>query len=154
MRNPNRIPICLKLLSNGNILLHFLNIKSRDSIRTITDNWNLIEKTWLENPDLRFGQLLCNLRFIKNIDIENHIWNVEEDDWLVRNNYCNFEDIKFWGSLYDEHNNKRSKIKYILLKDLTDSHIEGIIKWFRNNAEEARIHKEYLRYFKKRISNE
>ena len=70
MRNPNRIPICLKLLSNGNILLHFLNIKSRDSIRTITDNWNLIEKTWLENPDLRFGQLLCNLRFIKNIDIE------------------------------------------------------------------------------------
>jgi len=154
MRNPNRIPICLKLLSNGNILMRFLNTKSKDSIRTITDNWELIIKTWNEYPDLRFGQLLCNLRLIPDIDIENHIWNVEEDDWLVRNNYCNFEDIKFWGSIYDEHNNKRSEIKYILLKDLTDSHIEGIIKWFRDHNEEARIHKEYLRYFKKRISNE
>ncbi len=151
MRNPNRIPICLKLLSNGNILMHFLNKKHRDSIRTITDNWKLIEETWKKHPDLRFGQLLCNLRLISNINIENHIWNIEEDDWLIKNGYCNFENIKFWGVKYYKNGKKRKSTKYKLLKDLDLDHIKNIINFFEKYNALNQLNKEYLEYFNKRI---
>ena len=151
MRNPNRIPICLKLLMNNNLFKFLGDNATGIIVKKIVDNYDLIEKTWLEYPDLRFGQLLCTLRLIPDIDIENHIWNIEEDNWLIKNNYCKFEDIKFWGSIYDEHNNKRSEIKYILLKNLTDSHIERIIKWFKKQNSLNQINKQYLEYFNKRI---
>jgi hypothetical protein len=150
MRNPNRIPICLKLLSDGNILMHFLNRKYKDSIRTITDNWNLIEETWLKYPDLRFGQLLCNLRLIPDIDTENHIWNVEEDNWLIDNGYCKIEEIKFWGVNFYKNGKQRKKIKYVLLKDLKTDHIINIIKFFEGRLD--RISIRYLEYFKQRIN--
>lgn len=154
MRNPNRIPICLKLLSNGNILLHFLNIKSRDSIRTITDKWYLIEEMWLQNPDLRFGQLLCNLRLIHSLDVENDIWNIEETTWLVDNNYCTFEEIHFWGINYFKNNKLRKTTKYKLLRDLDLDHIKNIIKFFEDNNALHKIPQRYINYFNKRINED
>jgi len=153
MRNPNRIPICLNYLMNNNLFKFLGNNATGVIVNKIVDNYDLIKKTWNEYPDLRFGQLLCNLRLIPDIDIENHIWNVEEDDWLINNNYCKLEDIKFWGSIYDEHNHKRSKIKYILLKDLDITHIKGIIKWFTANDALKQINSKYLEYFDKRINS-
>ena len=157
MRNPNRIPICLKLLFPNITLSKFLgdypehkHIKCGYAKR-IHENWELIEKTWKEYPDLRFGQLLCNLRLIPDLDVENHIWNIEEDDWLIKNGYCNIEDIKFWGSIYDEHNHKRKEIEFILLKNLTNSHIRGILKWFDDQNALDQINKKYLEYFNKRL---
>jgi len=101
MRNKLRIPICLKLLFPNQTLSKFLGDYPQDKhlkcgyAKRIHENWDLIEKTWLENSDLRFGQLLCNLRLIPSLEIENHIWNVEEDNWLVDNGYCKIEDIQF-----------------------------------------------------------
>ena len=95
MRNKLRIPIVLELMLNEKTLLHFLNNPSQKIINDIYDNWEEVKKTWLKHPDLRFGQLLCNLRLILDVDIENHIWNIEEDNWLIANNYCKFENLTF-----------------------------------------------------------
>lgn len=152
MRNPNRIPICLNFLLNDDILKKFLNTFSNKLLDNVMENYDEIKQTWLENPDLRFGQLLCNLRLIPDIDIENHIWNIEEDDWLIKNDYCNFEDIKFWGVNYYKNGKKRKSVKYKLLRDLDLEHIKNIIKFFEDNNAIERIPKRYLNYFNKRIN--
>ena len=151
MRNPNRIPICLNYLMNNNLFKFLGNNATGVIVNKIVDNYDLIKKTWNEHPDLRFGQLLCNLRLIPDIDIENHIWNVEEDDWLIRNNYCNFEDIKFWGINYYKNGKKRKSIKYKLLKDLDLNHIKNIIKFFENYNAVGQLNIKYLEYFNKKI---
>lgn len=150
MRNKKRIPICLKLFFQNNILSHFLTEHPGKTIDNIYQNWKLIEEEWDKYPDYRFGQLLSNLNLV-NRNIENIIWNIEEDDWLIENNYCKLEDIKFWGNIYDEHNHRINKINYILLKDLNISHIKGIIKWFTVNDALKQINSKYLKYFNEKI---
>jgi hypothetical protein len=150
MRQKLRIPIVLDLILNIETLLHFLNTPSQKNIDNIYNNWELIEKEWIKYPDQRFGQLLSNLGLVTK-DIENHIWNIEEDNWLIKNGYCNIEDIKFWGVNYHKNGKQRKKTKSVLLKDLKTDHIENIIKFF-----EGRLHKipiKYLGYFNERINN-
>lgn len=150
MRSPNRISICLKLLFPNKTLYSFLgeNVQAGYT-KKIHNNWDLIEKKWLENPDQRFGQLLSNMGLVSK-EIENHIWNIEEDDWLINNGYVNIENIKFWGVSFYKNGKKRKKIKYVLLKDLKTDHIINIIKFFEGNLNKIRI--EYLKYFNKRIN--
>ena len=151
MRNKKRIPICLKLLFKDNILSHFLTEHPGKIIDNIYQNWGLIEKKWNKYPGYRFGQLLSNLNLVDQ-DIENIIWNIEEDDWLINNGYVSIEDIKFWGVNYYKNNKPRKKTKYVLLKDLKTDHIENIIKFFGNRLNT--ISPKYLEYFNKRILTE
>lgn len=152
MRNKLRIPISLKLLFQNKILYHFLGTNNPGWAKKLHENWELIEKEWIKYPDSRFGQLLSCLNLIDK-EIENHIWNIEEDDWLIRNNYCNIEDIKFWGINYYKNNKPRKTIKFVLLKDLDTSHIKNIIKFFESNNMLHKLNKEYLEYFNKRIND-
>ena len=152
MRNSKRIPICLKLLFQNKILYHFLGTDTSGWAKKLHENWNLIEKEWLKSPDQRFGQLLSNLGLVSK-EIENHIWNIEEDDWLIKNGYCNIEDIKFWGVNYYKNGKKRKTTKFILLKDLDDDHIQNLIKWSEDQNALHRLNKEYLEYFNKRIND-
>ena len=80
MRNSKRIPIVLDLFLNKEKLINFLGTPTQKEIDYIYNNWELVEKEWKENPDLRFGQLLCNLRLITSYTIENKImfsiWSV------------------------------------------------------------------------------
>lgn len=154
MRNPKRIPIALDLMLNKETLLHFLNTSSQKLVDNIYDNWKEIEETWLKYPDLRFGQLLCNLRLIPNIDIENYIWNIEENKWLLDNYYIEFENIKFWGVNYYKNGKKRKKTKHVLLKDLELDHIKNIIKFFEKYNAINTLPKDYLEYFNERMGNE
>ena len=151
MRNPNRIKICLNLLMNNNLFKFLGNNATGVIVKKIVDNYDLIEKTWNEYPDSRFGQLLCYLRLIPDLTIENHIWNIEEDEWLIRNGYCKIEDVKFWGVLYYKNGNKRKKVKHVLLKDLKTDHIKNIIKFFEKYNSLDKLNKKYLEYFNKRI---
>jgi len=147
MRNKLRISIVLDLMLNKETLLHFLNASSQKTIDIVYNHWERFEKEWKENPDQRFGQLLSNLDLVPK-DIENHIWNIEEDDWLIQNGYCNIEDIKFWGVNYYKNNKKRKTTKFKLLKDLDIDHIKNIIKFFEDQNMLHKLNKEYF-YHKK-----
>ena len=151
MRNSKRIPICLKLLFQNKILYNFLGTNTPGWAKKLHENWNLIEKEWLKSPDQRFGQLLSNLGLVSK-EIENHIWNIEEDDWLIQNGYCNIEDIKFWGVNYYKNGKQRKSTKYKLLKDLDNDHIQNIIKFFEKYNTLDFLPKDYLKYFNKRIN--
>jgi len=155
MRNKLRIPICLKLLFQNKILHHFLNTKVTKKVELLSilhQNWDLIEKEWDNNSDQRFGQLLSNLNLVDK-EVEDLIWNIEEDDWLIKNNYCNIEDIKFWGVNYYKNGKKRKTTKFKLLRDLELDHIKNIIIFFEKYNSLNKLNKEYLEYFNKRINN-
>ena len=152
MRNSKRIPICLKLLFQNKILYNFLGTNTPGLAKKLHENWELIEKEWLKSPDQRFGQLLSNLGLVSK-EIENHIWNIDEDDWLIQNGYCNIEDIKFWGVNYYKNGKQRKSTKYKLLRDLDTDHIKNIIKFFEDQNSLHRLNKEYLEYFYKRIND-
>lgn len=152
MRNKLRIPICLKLLFKNEIIYKFLNTKTAGTAKILHLNWDLIEKTWKENPDLRYGQLLSNLNLVSK-EIEDYIWNIEEDNWLIENNYCNLEDIKFWGVNYYKNGKKRKLTKFKLLRDLDLDHIKNIIIFFEKYNSLDKLDKKYLEYFNRRIND-
>ena len=153
MRNKNRIQIVLDLMLNKEILLHFLNTSSQKLIDDLYNNWEEIKEEWLKYPDCRLGQLLVNLNLIPSKNIEHIIWNIEEDDWLIKNGYCNIEDIKFWGVNYYKNGKQRKTTKFILLKDLDIDHIRNIIIFFEKYNSLDKLNKEYLEYFNKRIND-
>ena len=153
MRNSKRIPVVLDLMLNKEILLHFLNTSSQKLIDDLYNNWEEIKEEWLKYPDCRLGQLLVNLNLISSKNIEHIIWNIEEDDWLIKNGYCNIEDIKFWGVNYYKNGKQRKTTKYKLLKDLDNDHIQNIIKFFEDNNMLHKLNKDYLKYFNKRIND-
>lgn len=150
MRNKKRIPIALNLLFKNKILYDFLGIKESGWAKKLHENWDLIEKKWKENPDQRFGQLLVNLNLINSKEIENRIWYVEEDDWLIENNYIKLEDIKFWGINFYKNGRQRKNIKHVLLRDLKTDHIKNIIRFFEGRIH--RLNQKYLQYFNERIN--
>ena len=80
MRSAKRIPECLILFRRKLIFLEFTN----DEIlyRKFLKNYKYIKSEWLKHPDMRFGQLLCTLRYVENMDTEHKIWNIEEYNWL------------------------------------------------------------------------
>ena len=80
MRDIKRIPECLILFRRKLIFLEFTD----DEIlyRKFLKNYKYIKSEWLKYPDMRFGQLLCTLRYVTSIDTEREIWNVEELNWL------------------------------------------------------------------------
>lgn len=143
-RNINRIPIILDFFLQKP--LAFAEFIGSDNFvaQSLYDDWNKIKQEWLENPDLRFGQLLINMDY----NIDRHSWNYEEDNWLTKNKWLKIEDIKFWGSIYDKDENRLKEIKFTLLKNLDLEHIKAIKSHFSNI-----INPQYLKYFNKRIKN-
>ena len=152
MRQKLRIPIVLEKMLISNKLRKFLGTENQNTINIIYDNWENITKEWIKYPDYRFGQLLSNLNLVDK-DTENRIWNIEEDDWLIKNGYCNIEDIKFWGVNYYKNGKQRKTTKFKLLKDLDIDHIRNIIIFFEKYNSLDKLNKEYLDYFNKRINN-
>ena len=151
MRNEKRIPIVLEKISWFNFIQNNTGLGKMSSelsgiVNNIKNNLDTIKKEWLENPDLRLGQLLINNGLAPDL---GSLWNVEEDDWLISEDYCNIEDVKFWGRNYDKDMNRLSQTEFVLLKDLTTDHIKAIIKFF---ADQGKIvNQQYGEYFNKRI---
>ncbi len=147
MRQPKRVPICLKLFKKKEVFLKFYN--SELSYKVFIENFKDLSNFWKEYPDLRFGQMLIN----KNVIFDGCQWNIEEVDWLVSNNFIDIEKIEFWGVNYDKNENRLKKTKFKLLKDLDLEHIKNIIKFFEKYNSLHKLNKKYLEYFNKRISN-
>ena len=111
MRNKLRIPIVLEIFkeTDNGAFQKFLGLDKFQTLKVIEKielSKDKLKNLWERHPDQRFGQLLTNI-FVVNKDTENIIWNIEEDDWLIKNGYCNIEDIKFWGINYYKNGKKR-----------------------------------------------
>lgn len=152
MRNPNRIPIVLNIFKNNlKCCMGFLGTNNIFLITTLKLKLSEIEKYWKENSDQRLEQVLHNLCMVPQ-ETGNNIYHIEEDDWLIKNGYCNIEDIKFWGVNYYKNGKKRKTVKFKLLKDLDIDHIKNIIKFFEDQNMLHKLNKEYLEYFNKQIN--
>lgn len=57
-----------------------------------------------------------------------------------------------WGQNYDENNNKLEKTKYRLLKELSNSHILGILKFFTDGLPDTVGFRASLKDWKKKHS--
>ena len=92
----------------------------------IENNIKIIGTYWIKNPDQRLTQVLVNTGSIANFP---GLWYyVEETDWLVKNKYLKFEDIHFWGRNFTKDGKKLKETEFVLLKDLTNSHIKNILR--------------------------
>ena len=87
MRDIKRIPKCLILFRRKLVFLEFTN--NEELYRKFLKNYKLIKAEWLKYPDMRFGQLLCTLRYVIDMDTENKIWDIEEYSWLLTKKYLN-----------------------------------------------------------------
>lgn len=60
------------------------------------------------------------------------------------------EDIReqfIWGKNYDENNNRLPKTEWILLKDMTTSHISGVLRYFTEQLKDEQIiSKQWIAY--------
>lgn len=145
MRQSGRIPICLKLFRRKHIFLKLYD--SEFSYNLFFKNYRKIKKQWETYPDLRFTQLLINEGYMN----DGLMWNIEEDDWLVENDFISIENIKYWGINYSKEGEKLDKTQFKMLKDLELSHIINIIKFFERHDSLNQLNKKYLEYFIKRI---
>jgi len=138
MRAKERIPIVLEFFKNNKeAYLKFINSDDTEEYNEFIRCYNRLSESWLNNSDYRFGQLLINTDIIS----DSNIWNTEEQEWLVKNNYFKFEDIHFWGVNFDKDMNKLKTPYKKLLSELDDDHIENILKISNN------INQQYLKYF-------
>ena len=157
MRQKLRIPIVLEIFkqTNNGAFQKFLGLDNFQTLQVI-DKIEMqtpkLKDFWERHPDQRFGQLLSNM-FVVDKDTENRIWNIEEDDWLIKNGYCNIEDVKFWGVDFYKNGKQRKTTKFKLLKDLDIDHIKNIIIFFEKYNSLDKLNKEYLEYFNKRIND-
>ncbi len=156
MRNKNRIPLILTIFDQKNLWKVFIadntdlnetDIQVLTAASMIKNNLNKLRKYWLESPDLRLGQSLINLGYVK-IKPDMLLYNVEEDDWLIEEGYCKTEDIKFWGRNYDESGKRLAKTEYILLRDISDDHVSAILSYFSMTP--GKPHPVYKAYFESR----
>jgi len=148
MRNPKRIPIITKIFSKFlNNFIHDLDPSFKD-IKIPRSEYPKISKFWKEHPDLRLTQVLVNLDYIPNL--EGFWYYTNEVIWLVIKGYLKFEEINFWGRNYNEDGTTLPETEWILVKDLTDSHIQNILKFFKDNK--IRLSTSYLTYFNSRIN--
>lgn len=100
-----------------------------------------IYKYWLTYPDLRFGQMLINLGIIPD---KLRIWN-DEEHTILKDQGLDDREIMFWGRIYDENHNRLPEIQWILIKDMTTTHIEAILRDVKDNKLSCK--EEYLHAF-------
>lgn len=76
-------------------------------------------------------------------DYNKYSGELKEGD--IKNLMSDIREQFTWGQNYDENNNKLPKTEYKLLKDLTTSHISGIIRYFIERLQpESIISKQWL----------
>ena len=70
---------------------------------------------------------------------------LKEDE--IKNLISDIRETFTWGKNYDENNNRLLKTEYILLKDMTTSHISGVLRFFTEILKpEQTISKDWIAY--------
>ena len=138
MRRPERIPIVLANMQWKTFLEFLVGSEATpEFMEEFIQSLPEIEESWLENPDLRLGQMLINRGLFES----NLGWDLEEDEYMVESGMLEARDIMFWGVNYNKDMSPKDNTEYKLIKDLETSHIEAILgnneqgrKWVKDDS--------------------
>ena len=149
MRRPERIPIFLELIDGKltDVILNCYNLNFdgdvlQQDVRLYYEKIPEIERFWLNNPDLRFSQVLVNNSIIPNIPGS---WYYMEDSEILEELGIEDREFLLWGQYYDKDMNLLPKTIYRPIKDLNTEHIKAILdgNWCRSER--------YLNCFKNEL---
>lgn len=146
MRNKERIPIILKKLKNraniDKILHYWFQLKPGTQmeigmpfydISLIGDNIEKkllkIEETWKEFPDARLAQVLIIAKVLDQYP--GNYFYIEDEETMIESGIMEAKDILFWGQAFDKDGSRLPITIYKKIKDLETSHIENIIKDYK-----------------------
>lgn len=135
MRPKERIHIFLEKMNTTKTLNVYFPDMEEKSIEELSDrvfsSLGLIEKTWYENPDWRFSQVLVNLGIIPNIP---GFWYYMEDEQVLIEQGVPARECILWGNNYDKDMNRLPKTIWRPIKDMKTDHIQNILdgKWTGN----------------------
>lgn len=129
MRLEQRIPIFLDKIEWDKYIDYIQPDLSVDKKSDLSDNiikhLDIVERYWLQYPDLRISQVLINTGIIPNFP---GVWYYEEDEEVLINSGCaEARDIMFWGINYTKDMERLPETKYVLIKDLKTDHIQAIL---------------------------
>lgn len=100
------------------------NTSPVEQIRLYYENEEVIKRFWLENPDLRFSQVLINLGIIPNMP---GFWYYMEEDEILEQLGIPAREYLLWGQNYDKDMNLLPKTIRKPIKELTTEHIQAIL---------------------------
>lgn len=96
MRRKERIPKIMRLLKSKHIFYSFTETDSDYfTYYDFSKKYEELFLYWVENPDLRCGQMLINKGIIPN---NKSVWEREDDQWFVKHGCIEPEDIYLWGT--------------------------------------------------------
>ena len=129
MRPKERIIPFLEFIDNVKLIRDIWNIivdeeEFRDTLWLIRSHQDQIKEFWLENPDLRYSQVLINLGIIPNI---SGFWYYIEEDEILEQLGIPAREYLLWGRNYDKDMNLLPKTERILIKDMATDHIQAIL---------------------------
>jgi hypothetical protein len=136
MRPKERIDIFLKLFDIKRTITSFFPTWGIRKVAVVyTDiqmRFEEIKQYWLENPDLRFAQVLVNLNIVPN---ESGIWYYTEEYDILDNQEVPRREFLLWGQNYDKDMNRLPETKWAPIKDMSTEHIMAILDGgYANNS--------------------
>ena len=133
MRAIERIPIFLKYIDWNKLLFDFKIFKYQDDIDKIYFRIkrmeDVIEQTWLDNPDWRITQVLVNLKLIPN---KPGNWYYKEDESWLKLQRVDPREYMMWKTRFDDKGKLLPKPVINFIKDLKTDHIQNILKDYNN----------------------
>lgn len=130
MRRPERIPIFLDLTYGkiSDILFLIFNLSTYlDPVEIVNryyDKLPEIKSFWLENPDLRFSQVLVGMQIIPNVVGS---WYYIEENEILEQLGIEPREYLLWGQYFDKDMNRLPEPIYRPIKDLETDHIKAIL---------------------------
>jgi len=129
MRLKKRINIFIENMDLIKILECYFPHQSEATIQSlhdeITSHLDMLIKTWRENADWRFSQLLVNTGMVPNVP---GMWYYMEDEDVLIKTGNQARDVLLWGRNYDKDMNQLPKTEWMLIKDMSADHIKAILK--------------------------
>ena len=150
MRRPERIPLFLDKIDG------YVSVVLRDAYglendldleptcEDIYNNWDEIKSYWLDNPELRFTQVITSLGFIPNV--AGFWYYIEEDEVLEKLGFSP-QSYLLWGQYFDKDMNRLPEPIYRPIRELESDHILAILngKYTSN--------KQYIHAFKQVLNS-
>jgi hypothetical protein len=116
--------------------------------KKITEMLPIIEGTWLESPDLRFGQLLYNMGI--GGDYFEPLYILEESDILMKLGRTERESHG-WLSFLNKDLTKLDEPIFRFICDLDTDHLQTML--YEANAGKRKYNRNYLRMFEEELES-